>query len=527
MKNLWKALKMVCSCAPGAFWRRALYVLLQSLLPLVTLYILKQLVDAVGGMGNTSFLPWLAGMCGVYCMNRIIGILDGVNSDVLGQRLTDRVNELIQNQAARLDMAYYDNPDYHDTLHRAQLEAGTRPMQVYDNMMAVGGALISIAGITAILVSVTWWVIPVMILAVLPSFAVRLHKAHSIYAFRRANTSLFRLTTYLSGVLTRREFAKELRAYRATPFFRRRYTEARASLTKRIISISRRLGAIGIVCAFIEAVAMLAVVWMLAHKTAVGSITIGTFVMLFESYRRGQGYLTTLVSAVANLYDNRLFVSNLFEYLNLQPQIVDPEHPEPVPAQIDTIEFRDITFRYPGMERDVLTHYNMTARCGEVTMLQGHNGAGKSTLVNLLLRLYEPQEGGIYVNGIDLKQFNAAEWRQQVGVLFQDFGRYCLTVDENIALGENQIHKHNDLLEFVSSLPKGYDSQLGRLFDGGSELSMGQWQRVAISRALSTEAPVMVFDEPTAWMDMATRERFSQIVDHIKQNRIVLMIAHK
>lgn len=527
MKNLWKALTMVRRSAPGAFWRRALYVLLQSLLPLVTLYILKRLVDAVGGVGESAFLPWLAAMCGVYCLNRIVGVLDGVNSDVLGQRLTDHVNELIQQQAARLDMAYYDNPDYHDTLHRAQLEAGTRPMQVYDNIMAVGGSLISIAGITVILVSVTWWVIPVMFLAVLPSFAVRLHKAHSIYAFRRANTPLFRLTHYLSGVLTRREFAKELRAYRATLFFRGRYTEARASLTKRIINISRRLGAIGIVCAFIEAAAMLVVVWLLAHKAVVGAISIGSFVMLFESYRRGQGYLTTLVAAIANLYDSRLFISNLFEYLNLQPQIIDPEQPEPVPTQIDSIEFRDITFRYPGMERDVLVHYNMTACRGEVTMLQGHNGAGKSTLVNLLLRLYEPQEGGIYVNGIDLKQFNASEWRQKVGVLFQDFGRYCLTVDENITLGEHNVHKNNELLEFVSTLPKGYDSQLGRLFDGGSELSMGQWQRVAIARALSTEAPVMVFDEPTAWMDMATRERFSQIVDRIKQDRIVLMIAHK
>ena len=527
MRNLWKALIMVCRCAPGAFWRRAVYVLLQSLLPLLMLYILKRLVDAVGGVGDTSFMPWLAGMCGVYCLNRIIGILDRVNSDVLGQRLTDHVNELIQNQAARLDMAYYDNPDYHDTLHRAQHEAGTRPMQVYDNIMAVCGALISIAGITVILVAVTWWVIPVMFLAVLPSFIVRLHKAHSIYAFRRTNTPLFRLTTYLSGVLTRREFAKELRTYRATPFFRNRYTQARASLTKRIISISRRLGAIGVVCAFIEAAAMLAVVWLLAHRAMIGIISIGSFVMLFESYRRGQGYLTTLVAAVANLYDNRLFISNLFEYLDLQPQIVEPEHPVAVPQQIDIIEFRDITFRYPGMERDVLAHYSMTARRGDVTTLQGHNGAGKSTLVNLLLRLYEPQKGGIYVNGINLKQFNSAEWRQKVGVLFQDFGRYCLTVDENISLNETCGHKNEELLEFVDKLPKGYNSQLGRLFDGGSELSMGQWQRVAITRALATNAPVMVFDEPTAWMDMDTRERFYQIVERIKQDRIVLMIAHK
>lgn len=535
MKQLWQALLLVRRCDRKSFRRRLFYVLLQSVLPLVNLYILKLLIDSVtagavaGGYGLQ--VMWLSiTMCVVFLLNRIVAALNGINNDVLSQRLIDYVSDLLQRQSARLDMQYYDNPSYHDTFHRAQQEATFRPLQILNNFMALGGALISIAGVVAMLVSASWWVIAVMIVAVIPAFAVRLYKARQVYCFRRENTQLYRRTSYFGALLTARDIAKEIRAFGLAPLFRGRFVEARKQLVGRLLSISRRLGALDVLCAFVEAAAMFAIMWLLVNRAWTGAITIGSFVMLFEAFRRGQGYLSSLVGSIAGLYDNRLFVGNLFEFLSLKPTIKAPVDPVAVPEEISEVEFRDITFRYPDMDRDVLSHYNLTAKVGEVTRIEGENGYGKSTLVKLLLRLYDPQQGAVFVNGIDIRRFDPQALRAKVGVLFQDFVRYNITAAENIGFdskeGVADAASLADADSFLSRLPQGYDNMLGRLFDGGAELSMGQWQRVAIARMLHTNAPVLVLDEPMAWMDMPTREHFLRAVERIKHDKIVIMITH-
>lgn len=546
MKNLWKALLMVRDCDPGSFWRRLLYQLFQSILPLLNLYLLKLLIDSVQVGGDSAlFVQYLLTMCGIFLANRIVGALSSVNNDVLGQRLIDHLSDLLQHQSARLDMQYYDNPTYHDTLHRAQQEASFRPLQILSNFSALVGSVVSIVGVVVLLVSATWWVIVVMIVAVLPGFAVRLYKARQIYRFRRDNTQLYRCTSYYSALLTARDFAKELRAYGLAPLFRGRFVEVRKRLSARLLFISRKLGLLDILCGFVEAGAMLAVVWMLASQAFAGAITIGSFVMLFEAFRRGQGYLSSLVGAVSGLYDNRLFVGNLFEFLALEPTILAPAEPFPVPEEITEVEFRNITFRYPDMDRDVLSHFNLRARRGEITPIDGRNGFGKSTLIKLLLRLYDPQEGQVLVNGIDILRFRPEELRQRFGVLFQDFVRYNLTVTDNVLpshsspkLGEG--NRRSALVEesvkqslflsgadtFVNKLPQKEKTLLGRLFDGGSELSMGQWQRLALARALATNAPVLLLDEPAAWLDHDARQHLLQTLRELEPTKIILLVTH-
>lgn len=531
MKNLWKALMMVRDSDPGSFWRRLLYQLLQSLLPLVGLYLLKLVVDSVQVGGDPAiFLGYLVAMCAVFLANRIVTALSGVNNDVLSQRLVDHVSDLLQHQSARLDMQYYDNPAYHDTLHRAQQEASYRPLQIVTNFSSLVGAVVSSLGVVVLLAAASWWVIVVMVVAVLPGFAVRLLKARRIYRFRRENTQLYRRTAYYSSLLTGRDYAKELRAFGLASLFRRRYVMARKGLSSRLLSISRRLGVLDIVCGVVEAAAMLAIVWLLASEAFAGAITIGSFVMLFEAFRRGQGYLSSLVGAISGLYDNRLFVSNLFEFLSLKPTILPPEEPQPVPQDIVEVEFRDVTFRYPDMGRDVLSHFSLTARRGMVTRIDGCNGYGKSTLIKLLLRLYDPQQGMVMINGIDIRCFNPAELRTRMGVLFQDFVRYNLTVEENIALGREADIADNLRLAgaqgFVEGLPQGKDTLLGRLFDGGSELSMGQWQRIALARALASRADILLLDEPTAWLDVDARAHFIHSLEKLKRDSIVLLVTH-
>ena len=535
MNKLWQALLLVRRCDRWSFRRKMLYVALQSVLPLVNLYILKLLVDSVEagvrGVGEpNTVIAYLLAMVCVFLLNRVVSALNNINNDVLGQRLVDYLSDIMQRQAARLDMAYYDNPDFHDSLHRAQQEASYRPIQIMNNFMAFFGALLSIAGVVAMLTAASWWVIAVMVVAVLPGFAVRMFKARRIYKFRRDNTQLYRQTAYYSALLTARDYAKEMRAFNLTAFFRTRFVDNRRRLVLQLLCISRRLGALDVLCALIEAAAMFAVVWLLVRQAFAAAITIGSFVMLFEAFRRGQGYLTSLVSAIAALYDNRLFVGNLFDFLDFEPRVVSPADPLPLPEKIESVEFRDITFRYPDMDRDVLSHYSLTARVGEVTRIEGENGYGKSTLVKLLLRLYDPQQGVVLINGTDIRSFDLTALRAKVGVLFQDFVRYNLTAAENIGFSHTEDVGTAASLSlaapFIERLPHGYDNMLGRAFDGGAELSMGQWQRVAIARMLHTDAPIMVLDEPMAWMDMPTREQFMRSVERIRHDKIIIMITH-
>ncbi len=540
MKKLWQALMLVRRCDRMSFRLRVLYVVLQSVLPLVNLYILKLLVDAVTAavthnaeaitQSSTMAILLLVAMVGVFLINRVVSALNAVNNDVLGQRLVDYMADVMQHQSARLDMAYYDNPAYYDSLHRAQQEASSRPLVILGNFMAFFGSLLSIAGIVVMLASASWLVIVVMVVAVLPGFAVRLYKARRIYRFRRENTQLYRRTGYYSLLLSSRAYAMEMRAYNLTEFFRNRFMESRNRLVGQLLHISRRLGALDVLCGVIEAAAMFAVVWLLIRQAFAAAISVGTFVMLFEAFRRGQGYLSSLVSSIAALYDNRLFVGNLFDFLDFEPQIVSPAEPMAMPERIETVEFRDITFRYPDMQHDVLSHYNFTARVGEVTRIDGENGYGKSTLVKLLLRLYDPQGGVVLINGIDIRRFSLDELRKNVGVLFQDFGRYSLTARENISFDETAEVTGAAILadadSIIQRLPLGYSNMLGRTFDGGAELSMGQWQRLAMARLLYTDAPVMVFDEPVAWIDIAARNHFNETIEKIKANKIILIISH-
>ena len=543
MKQLFKALNMIRLCHKSSFYWRIFYVVVLSVLPLLSLFILKFLVDSITTGENAVFLgmEWntlsvLGLFCFLFLLNRLVGVCNGVNNDIMSQRLQDYISDIMQRQSAALDMAYFDNPEYHDTYHRAQQEANFRPLRVLSEFMSLFGAIITITGVVAMLCTASPWIIVVMIVAVIPSFVVRVIKARQIYAFRRNSTQNYRRTTYYTALLGNRDYAKEMRTFGLTPYFRERFVAVRRILVESLLRISRRIGVYDSICAIAETVAMFFVVLFLLSSATSGAITVGSFVMLFEAFRRGQTGLNSLVGGVTGLYDNRLFVGNLFEFLDPKPTIVSPEDAIPFPKQVESVEFRDITFRYPKMERDVLSHFSLTARAGEVTQIEGENGFGKTTLLKLLLRLYDTDQGAVLINGVDVRRYDLKGLRHGVGAIFQDYVRFYCTAEENIAFGDVQHHDPERVRwvahlagadKFIEKLPKGYDTQLGRMFDGGEELSMGQWQRVALARQLYGDAPVLVFDEPTAWMDVPSRDRFYETLDMLqKQNKVIILIKH-
>ena len=543
MKQLFKALDMIRRCHPSSFYWRIFYVVVLNVLPLLSLYILKYMVDAV----TTGDAPVLLGvrwstlsLLGLFCLlfllNRLVGVCSGVNNDIMSQRLQDYISDIMQRQSAALDMAYFDNPEYHDTYHRAQQEASYRPLRVLSEFMALFGSIITIAFVVAMLCTASPWIIVVMVVAVIPSFVVRVIKARQIYAFRRNNTQNYRRTSYYTALLGGRDYAKEMRTFGLTPYFRERFVNIRRVLVDSLLKISRRIGVYDSICAFAEALAMFFVVFFLLSSTTSGAITVGSFVMLFEAFRRGQTGLNNLVGGITGLYDNRLFVGNLFEFLDLKPTIVNAKDAIPFPKQIETVEFKDITFRYPKMDRDVLSHFSLTARAGEVTQIEGENGFGKTTLLKLLLRLYDTDQGAVLINGVDVRRYDIKGLRHGVGAIFQDYVRFYCTAEENIVFGDvnnydperaRYVAHLSGADKFIEKLPQGYDTPLGRMFDGGEELSMGQWQRIALARQLYGDAPVLVFDEPTAWMDVPSRDRFYETLEMLKrQNKVIILIKH-
>ena len=543
MKQLLKALNMIRLCDQKAFWLRIFYVVVQSVLPLLSLYILKFMVDSVTDAKVQTVLGYqldayvlLGIFCFLFLLNRVVNLLSSVNTDIMSQRLIDYLSDRMQKQSARLDMSYFDNPEYHDTYHRAQQEASFRPLQVLNGFMSLFGALITISGIVIMLVSASPWIIVVMVVAVVPSFIVRIVKSRQIYAFRRENTQNYRRTMYYTTLLGGRDYAKEMRTFGLAPFFRDRFVKIRQELVHVLVRISRRIAVYDSICAIVETAALFFVTLFLIMSATCGAITVGAFVMLFEAFRRGQAALTSLVSAISGLYDNRLFVGNLFEFLDLEPTIVSPKDAKPFPEKVETVEFRDITFRYPKMERDVLSHFNLMAKAGEVTQIEGENGFGKTTVLKLLLRLYDTDQGAVLINGVNVKEYDLQGLRHGIGAIFQDYVRFYCTAEENIAFGDVERHDPERVRyvaelagadKIIAKLPKGYDTPLGRMFDGGEELSMGQWQRIALARQLYSDAPVLIFDEPTAWMDVPSRDKFYKTLEMMKNNnKVIILIKH-
>ncbi len=540
--NIHNSLMMMYRCDRKLFIAKILITVIQSVLPLVSLYVLKLLIDFVtvsiagGHFRTTEALVYVLFFCGIFLLNRLMTLAARLVNTFLTQKLSDYISNSLHQKSTELDLSYYDNSKYHDTFHRAQQEASYRPMQILDSFTSIIGSFLSLAGTVVILASFSWIVIFIMIFACLPDFIIKLYKSRKLYYWNKNHTQLFRSANYISALLTNRTSAKEIRTFGLAGYFQNKFNRLRKVIRSQIIRINMRLSALDIFAIVFETAALFFIVFMLIRGTVSGAITIGSFVMLFEAFRRGQSYMQGLIGGITGVYDNRLFIRNLFDFLKLKPNIVTPTNPKPFPQKIlHGIEFRNVTFAYPDSSKNVLENFCLSVKPNSVTQIRGENGFGKTTLIKLLFRLYDCNEGGIYIDGTDIREFDLFELRKNISVIFQDFICYNFSVKENIQLGEidtADIERIRQSLEtstadsFVQNLPSGYDTRLGKYFSNSEDLSMGQWQRVALARALYSNAPILVLDEPTSFMDAQSTRSFFARLDELAQNRIVLLITH-
>ncbi|MCT7949525.1 ABC transporter ATP-binding protein/permease [Ancylothrix sp. C2] len=544
LQNLKRAIRLVWQSTH--LWTTASLILLliQGLLPLLSLYLMKLIVDTVTagiGGGTAAFYQvllfvFLAGITAL--LSDLCRSLSGYASEAQSQIVTDFVHDLLHAKSIELDLEYYENSQFYNALHRAQQEAIYRPNRILTSLVQLAQNAISLIAIAGLLVSLHWGIAAVLFVAALPSLFVRFKHTGKLYKKQRSWTMPERIAYYFHLMLTNHSYAKEVRLFDLGSLFRRRYQNLRTQIRQEKLTLSQQRNLAELMSQASSTLAVYAACGFIAYQTIQGQITLGGLVMYYQGFQRGQTFLREMLNSLASLYENSLFLSLLYEFLDLKRAVVEPLSPQTVPKPIQNqIQLESVSFHYPHSNRALLEDINLTIKAGETVALVGENGAGKTTLIKLLCRLYDPTSGSITIDGIDLKQLNTTDWRREISVVFQDYARYNLTAQENIGFGNiNLLQETADIVKaaqesgadrVISRLPKGYDTTLGTQFDEGEELSIGEWQKVAIARAFLRQAQILILDEPTSALDAkAEYEVFEQFRQLIK-GKTAILISHR
>ncbi|MBM3314114.1 ABC transporter ATP-binding protein, partial [candidate division WOR-3 bacterium] len=442
-------------------------------------------------------------------------------------------------QSVAVDLEYYEDARYYDTLHRAQGDAISRPISIVNRLIQVGQSAISLIGVAGLLIAFNPWLALVLLLVALPGAQVRLIYSRRQFAFEQEQTKQERRSWYYHWILTNSFFAKELRLFGLGPLFRNRFRDMRQALRTGRLALTRRRTLFGLLAQSGATLAVFGSLAYIAYRTYKGSVTIGSLVMYYSAFQLAVGSFSSVLQGFAGLYEDGLFLSNLYKFLDLQPKIQAPPRPIPVPARFAKgIAFRDVGFAYPGSSRHVLEKVNLTIAPGQVIALVGENGSGKTTLVKLLCRLYDPDQGKVTLDDIDLRQLDPDKWRSRIGVILQDYVQYQLPVWENIWLGNVEVEpdrqriieaaRRSGVDAVIRRLAQGYDTPLGCWFEEeGTEISIGEWQKVALARAFMREAELVVLDEPTSALDALAEAELFKHFRQVLQGRSAVLISHR
>lgn len=542
--RLTRALRLVWEGSPRMTVVSLVLVVLRSLLPLAVLYLTKLVVDAIAAAAQGSDVAFshvlflLALAAGAGLLGTLIGVVSGLVTEAHSYRVTDRVLETLHRKSVEMDLRYYEDAAYHDSLHRAQQDAPYRPSAVLGNLLRVTQSGLTVLGIVGLLVTIHWLLAVFLFVAVVPALWVRIRHADRYFQWQKRTSQLDRQVGYLSYLLLHPPPAKEVRLFGLGDVLAGRYRDLRKRLRRETFDMSKTRSVGDAIAQSVAAFVVFGAFAYIAWRSYQGELSIGDLVMYFAAVQRGQSAAQGLFAALASLYEDNLFLTTLEDFMAVEPDVSAPPDPKSVPDPIRRgIVFEGVSFRYPGSSRPLLEKIDLAIHPGEVVALVGSNGAGKTTIVKLLCRLYDPDEGRITIDGIDLKDFDPVELRRKISVVFQDFVHFFLPARDNIWFGDvTRSREDAGIVEaastagadpFLRELRYGYDTVLGPLFSDGEELSVGEWQKVAIARAFFHAAQLLVVDEPTSALDaLAEAELFDKLRDLV-QGRSTVLISHR
>ena len=546
MLHLGRTVRLVWSISPGWTAANIALAVVQGLLPLATLYMTKLITNAVvrgvdapdktAAFRHVAFLIVVAGVVGlVTALARSVSTLVG---EAQGQVVTDHISDIIHAKSIEVDLEYYENSRYYDVLHRAQQEAPYRPTKIVNDLVSIGQSLISLAAVMALLFALSWVVGLVILVAALPGAYFRMRYSSKLYEWERRRTGADRRSWYLHWLLTDGSRAKEIRLFELGHTFRRWFSELRRDLRRERLAIVTKRSAADFASGAAAVVAIFGTFSYIAWRTVQGTLSIGAMIMYYGAFQVGLSSLQQVLGGLAGLYEDNLFLTYFHEFETLERAIDDPPDPQPVPRPMRTgIAFEDVSFSYPDTDRTAIERVSLVVHPGEVAALVGPNGSGKTTLVKLLCRLYDPQEGRITIDGQDLRSFGLVDLRRSMSVIFQDYAQYQLTARQNIWIGNVSLDpgdaavetaaRDSGAAEVIAGLRAGYETVLGKVFEDGEELSIGEWQKVALARAFVRGAEILVLDEPTSALDPIAEWRVFERIREMAQGKAVLLISHR
>ena len=543
LKNLPPCLRLLWETGPGLTTAAIAFRLIVALLPLATLWVGKLIIDAVvSAAAHTGPAPsriWI--LLGIEfaiaatgsVLGRVIDYCDGR----IGECFSRDVSIRVMRHAGTLDLASFEDPVFYDCLERARVQANDRIWM----LNAVGRLLqqsVTLISLSAGVLAYSPLLFVLLVGAVLPAFFGESHFAFFAYSLAYSLTPLRRELEYLRDLGTKKESAKELKLFGLGEFLRSRFLD----VNNEVIARSRRLAV-----RRLRAGALLSVVGSLGYygayaivvfKTLHGQLSVGELTFLAGALAGCSLQIQQVFSTFTGIADQALFLSDLFQFLAMKPRIRSGAHAIPAPRRLrEGFEFRNVSFVYPGASRVVLDRLNLRIEAGERIAIVGENGRGKTTLVKLMTRLFDPTDGCILLDGVDLREYDLESLHRKIGVIFQDFARYDLTVRENIAAGRIESrHQDHQLLaaalcsgadEVLARLPDGLDQMLGRRFADGVDISGGEWQKVALARGYLRDAEILILDEPTAALDAkAEYEAFQRFTD-LTQGKMAVLISHR
>ncbi len=527
--------------------------LFKGITPVIGSLISQRILNSLQDVIKAGFLPesdfWTSGilylLIALFAYRLLILVVNNVNhalNRIAGEKVVNEVKSQIMAKSKELDLASFDNHAFYEKMENAEREAGHRPLHILTETLGVISSVIELVSFLIVLLSAPGlsWITFVVILVSVPSAVVNFIYRRKNFRYMRFSSKERRQMNYFSGILVDKDLVKEIRLYDLADTFIGRFAAAFKAYYRGLRKLILSESGWHIFFAVVTGVTNLAFYIIIAKQVFTGQIQIGDYTLYTGAIASVANCVSTLISSTGTIYEGTLFIDNLIAFMDEKQTLL----PEKIPGEqvshgtAHTIEFVNVSFRYPGTHSDVLKNISFTIHPGETLALVGLNGAGKTTLIKLLTRLYDPTSGQILLDGKDLKCYDLKSLYQTFGIIFQDFGKYALTVKENIRLGN--IHKdapmeeieyatrQSTASEYIEKLPLGYDTPLMRIFEqDGLELSIGQWQKLAVARAFYADSDILILDEPTASLDpMAEQEIFNQF-DRLRNNKTTVFVSHR
>jgi ATP-binding cassette subfamily B protein len=517
--------------------------LARALLPIAMLWVPKLIIDAVVAWVNhrsrsvAHIWNLVALEFGLACLSDLLSRANSLCDSLLGDRFTNRVSVRLMQHATALDLATFEDPVFYDKLERARRQTTGR-MGLLAGILRIGQDAVSLISMSVGLIVFSPWLMALLVAAVIPAFLGENHYSKLAYSVLFRRTPQRRQLDYLRLLGASSQSAKEVKIFGLGGFLTRRYGEVAQSIEDENRRLAVRRATVGTVLNFVATGGYYGAYLVVLSRTLAGVISLGTFTFLTGAFSRSRSYIENMLTGFNEITEESMYLKDLFDFFEIRPTVQSGGLSLPAPRPIrDGFEFQNVTFGYPGAANPVVRDISFRLDAGEKVALIGQNGAGKTTLVKLLARLYDPTGGRILLDGVDLREYDVEDLRREIGVIFQDYMRYDAIVRENIGFGKIEALDDDRRIRgsaakslaqaVIDKLPGGFDQMVGRRFDGGLDLSGGEWQKFALARAYMRDAQLLILDEPTATLDARAEYEVFQRFSDLTRGRMAVLISHR